>query len=199
MRVIIDIDNTLINTIATITKLYNEDFQWYSKFKPIDWHNVKTWNFEELELASREYINHYFNQPRFFREAIFMDDALEVINRLYQKRYEIIFCSMCYSPNGRGKEIFLRGLFPYAKFINVNIKEYPDKSHIDMSGAIFVDDSGENLETSNAAIKICFGDLLPWNENYDGDRCYSWLDLEHYIENLENENLEDLTEDENAN
>lgn len=185
MRIIIDIDNTTINTIATITKLYNEDFQWYSKFKPVNWKNVKTRDFEELELASREYINFYFNQPRFFREAILMDDVLEVIGRLYQRGYEIIFCSMCFSPNGRGKEIYLKSLFPYAKFINVNIKEFPDKSHIDMSGAIFVDDDGKNLETSNADIKVCFGDILPWNENYDGDRCYSWLDFETFIYDLE--------------
>ena len=194
-RIIIDIDNTLINTIATITNLYNEDFKWYSKFQPIDWHNVKTWNFEELELASRDYINHYFNQPRFFREAVLMDDVLEVIGRLYQKGYEIVFCSMCYSPNGRGKEIFLRGLFPYAKFINVNMKEYPDKRHIDMSGAIFVDDDGKNLDTSNAAIKVCFGEILPWNENYDGDRCYSWLDFEEFINDLEEGGLINDDED----
>lgn len=185
-RIIIDIDNTLINTIATITNLYNDDFKWYSKFQPVDWHNVKTWDFEELELASRDYINHYFNQPRFFREAVFMDDALEVIGRLYQKGYEIIFCSMCYSPNGKGKELFLKGLFQYAKFINVNTKEYPDKSHIDMSGnTVFLDDDSKNLETSNATIKVCFGELFPWNENYDGDRCYSWLDFEEFVNDLE--------------
>lgn len=194
-HIIIDIDNTLINTIATITNLYNEDFKFYSKFQFIDWHNVKTWDFEELELASREYINHYFNQPRFFREAVFMNNAVEVIERLYQRGYEIIFCSMCYSPNGRGKDLFLKELFPYAKFINVNIKEYPDKSHIDMSGAIFLDDDGKNLETSNAMFKVCFGELLPWNENYAGDRCCSWLDFEEFINNLEEGGL--LNDNEN--
>ena len=197
-RIIIDIDNTLINTIATITNLYNDDFKWYSKFKPVDWHDVKTWDFEELELASREYINHYFNQPRFFREVVFMNNAVEVIERLSQ-RYEIVFCSMCYSPNGRAKDAFLKEVFPHAKFINVNIKDYPDKSHIDMTGAIFIDDDGKNLETSNASIKICFGDILPWNESYESDRCYSWLDVENYIRELEeNKNiLEELTKDEN--
>lgn len=188
-RIIIDLDGTTFQTIRTIVNLYNDDFKYYSKFKPVDWHNVKTWDFEELELASMDYINHYFNQPRFFREVVFMDDAIEVIERLHQRGYEIIFCSMCYSPNGRGKELFLKGIFPYAKFINVNIKEYPDKSHIDMTNAIFIDDDGNNLETSNAAIKVCFGEILPWNENYDGDRCYSWLDFEQYVEDLEKEGL----------
>ena len=194
-RIICDIDNTLINTIATITNLYNDDFKWYSKFQHVDWHDVKTWVFEELELASRDYINHYFNQPRFFKEAVFMDNAVEVIDRLYQRGYEIVFCSMCYSPNGRGKELFLKEYFPYAKFINVNMKEYPDKSHLDMSDAIFLDDSGENLRTSNAAIKVCFGENLPWNENYDGDRCYSWLDFEEFINDLEKGGL--INDDEN--
>ena len=183
-KLFLDVDGTVINTIAIVTNLYNDDFKWYSKFKPVDWRDVKTWDFEELELASKDYINHYFNQPRFFREVVFMDNAVEVIERLSQ-RYEIVFCSMCYSPNGRAKEEFIKETFPYAKFINVNMKDYPDKSHLDLSDGIFIDDSAENLETSNAAIKVCFGEILPWNENYDGDRCYSWLDFEEFIQELE--------------
>lgn len=193
-RIIIDLDGTTLQTIRTIVNLYNEDFKYYSKFQPIDWHDVKTWDFEELELASKEYINHYFNQPRFFQNVIFMDNVVEVIERLSQ-RYEIVFCSMCYSPNGRAKEEFIKENFPYAKFINVNMKEYPDKSHLDMSDAIFIDDSAENLLTSNAAIKVCFGEILPWNENYDGDRCYSWLDFEEFIYEFEKGGITNDDED----
>lgn len=183
-KVIIDLDGTTWNLIKCITDLYNEDFQYYSKFKPIDWEDVKTWDFQELELATPEYINLYFNQPRFFERVRIMGNAKEVIGWL-SERYEIVFCSMCYSPNGRGKEKWIKENFPYAKFINVNMKEYKDKSHLDFSNAIFIDDSAHNLETSNAPIKVCFGSLYPWNESWDGDRCVDWLDFYNYILDLE--------------
>ena len=183
-KIVIDIDGTTWNLIKCITDLYNEDFSLYSKFKPIDWADVKTWDFQELELATPEYINYYFNQPRFFKKVQTMPDAREVISWL-SERYEIIFCSLCYSPNGRGKEKWIKENFPYAKFINVSMKEYQDKNHIDMSNAIFLDDAASNLEGSNAPIKVCFGSLYPWNESWDGDRCDNWLDFKHYVEELE--------------
>ena len=65
-------------------------------------------------------------------------------------------------------------------------QEYKDKSHIDMSDGIFIDDSVNNLETSNAAIKICFGDEYPWNEKWKGIRCANWHEVENYIERMVN-------------
>lgn len=183
-RIVIDLDGTVLQTIRVITNLYNEDFQYYSKFKPIDWEDVKTWDFQELELAKSEYVNLYFNQPRFFKKVQMMEHAKEVIDMLSEK-YEIVFCSMCYSPNGRGKEKWIKKHFPYAKFINVNIKTYRDKSHIDLSNSVFLDDSARNLETSNAPIKVCFGSLYPWNETWNGDKCDNWLDVYNYILDLE--------------
>ena len=183
-KVIIDLDGTTWNLIKCITDLYNEDFKYYSKFKPIDWEDVKTWDFKELELASPEYVNYYFNQPRFFKKIQLMENAKAVIGWL-SERFEIVFCSLCYSPNGKGKEKWIKENFPYAKFINVNMKEYQNKNHIDMSNAIFLDDSENNLDGSNAPIKVCFGRLYPWNESWDGDRCDNWLDFKQYIENLD--------------
>ena len=72
-KVILDIDGTTWNLIKCITDIYNEDFKFYSKFKPIDWADVKTWDFQELELATPEYINYYFNQPRFFEKVQLME------------------------------------------------------------------------------------------------------------------------------
>ena len=194
-KIVIDIDGTLWNLIRCITDLYNDDFQYYSKFQSIDWQDVKTWDFQELELATPEYINIYFNQPRFFKTVQLMPYAQEVIDRL-SERYEIIFCSLCYSPNGRGKEAYIKKYFPYAKFINVSMKEYKDKSHIDMHRAVFLDDDVKNLNTCNADIKICYGDIYPWNEEWDGDRCYNWLDFEQLIIDLEH--LEDKENEEHA-
>ena len=72
---------------------------------------------------------------------------------------------------------------PYAEYIGVNFKEYDDKSHIDMSDGIYVDDNMKNLNT-NAIENICFGDLYEWNKCWNGKRCFNWTDLENYIKEV---------------
>lgn len=72
-------------------------------------------------------------------------------------------------------------------FIGVDFKDYDDKSHVDMSDGIFVEDTYDNLLTSNAKYKIVFGEQYPWNienevyrsmesgESYV--RCLDWMEL----------------------
>lgn len=105
-----------------------------------------------------------------------MDWSKEVLNKLKDK-YEITIISSGYSPNLIGKELWINKHLPYCKFIGVNLKKYKDKSHIDMSDGIFIDDSANNLITSSAKKKICFGELYPWNEKWDRTRCFNWIDI----------------------
>ena len=87
-----------------------------------------------------------------------------------------------YSPNLKAKEIWVNENLPYCQFIGVNLKEYSDKSHIDMGkNSIFIDDSSHNLTTSSAEYKVCFGDIYDWNKDWDGKRCYNWSDVRDYI------------------
>lgn len=179
-KLYVDFDGTIVNTINAIVSLYNEDFKYYKDYKYIEWINVNTLNFSECNCATPDYINTYFNQQRFYDNLNFMDSAKEVLGRL-SKTYEIIIVSMGYSPNLKGKEIWIKENIPYAKFIGVNFKEHNDKSHIDMSdGVIYLDDNEKNLYT-NAKENICFGDLYKWNENWKGKRFYNWIDLEKYL------------------
>lgn len=97
------------------------------------------------------------------------------------EHYKIVFVSHGQQPNLVQKKELLRGIFPFAKFIGVNWNEYKDKSHIDMSDGIFIDDSAKNLITSNAEECICFGDEYEWNEKWNGKRISNWCDLEKYL------------------
>lgn len=180
-KIVLDFDGCISNTIATICSLYNEDFQYYKKFVPVNWWEVNTWDFKECTCATPEYINIYFNQPRFFERLEYMDWAEKILDKL-KDEYEITIVSSGYSPNLKAKEIWINEHLPFCKFIGVNMKEYNDKSHVDMSGSIFIDDSVHNLVTSNAAIKICFGDVYPWNENWDGIRCANWHEVDNFLE-----------------
>ena len=110
-----------------------------------------------------------------------MDWAKEILDEL-KDNYDITIVSSGYSPNLRAKEIWIRKNLPYCDFIGVNLKEYKDKSHVDMSSdVIFIDDSANNLITSNAKLKICFGDKYPWNKDWTGIRCANWNDVHNFL------------------
>lgn len=111
-----------------------------------------------------------------------MDNAKEVINRL-KDRYEIVIVSMGNCPNLVAKEIWIKEHLSYAKFIGVDFSEYDDKSHINMSDGLYIDDNEKNLNT-NAIENICFGDVYEWNMRWNGKRCFNWTDLEKYIEEV---------------
>ena len=179
-KLYIDVDNTFIDTIRCITNLYNEDFSAYPKYKFVHPCQMNTWGFEELKLADKDYINMYFNQPRFFKNVGFMDNAKEVIGRL-KEHFDITFVSMGDYANLHLKGKWLKENVPYAKFIGLNTETYYDKSSIDMSNGILIDDTAKMLETSNAATKICFGDDYPWNESSNFHRCRNWCDVERYL------------------
>lgn len=180
MKIFCDFDNTIVNTIATITSLYNEDFKFYDEFLPIKWWEVNSWEFKECNCCTREYINTYFNQPRFFNKLTYMDWAKETLEEL-KNEYEIIIVSMGDTPNLKLKKLWIKENLPYCKFVGVNFKDGNDKSSIDMSEGILLDDSSKNLSTSNVLINVCFGDVCSWNEDWNGIRCNNWNDFKKFL------------------
>ena len=86
-----------------------------------------------------------------------------------------------YSPNLKQKESYIKEWFPFAEFIGVNLKEYSDKAHIDMSDGLFIDDSAKNLITSNAKENICFGEIYSWNKEWTGKRMNNWYEIQQYL------------------
>lgn len=75
----------------------------------------------------------------------------------------------------------------------MNLKEYQDKSCVDMSGGIFIDDKLSNLDTSNAKEKILFGKEYPWNkDNTKYTRVMNWMHLIKYIKSLEHVDVKEI-------
>jgi 5'(3')-deoxyribonucleotidase len=122
-------------------------------------------------------VDNYFNDVRFFDNLEYMDNAYEVLNRL-KENYAIYCVSMGNTVNLALKNTWLRKNLPFVEFIGCNFNEVEDKRHIDMSGGILIDDVVKNLETSNADVKLLFGDEYQWNDKWDGIRCYNWYDVE---------------------
>lgn len=173
-------------------ELYNEDFCAYKDFNHIHPKNIKTYNFDECNCANKYIINSYFNAPRFFERLDFIDDYVEESIRLFLKNgFNISIVSHGFSPNLKLKEKWIEDYIQTlcdseslgkVEFIGVNRKKESDKSCVDMSDGIFVDDNVGNLITSNARHKIIFGKTYPWNEGDHGyTRCENWYDLYNYV------------------
>lgn len=167
--------------------MYDEDFNRYKKYRRIDWTDIDTWEFKELECAKREYINTYFNQERLFNRLEFIDNAFEVLIELYKEGYDLTICTLGFSPNLSLKKDWCDKHLPFIKQEFINLKEHKDKSHIDMSNAFFIDDNSKLLNNSNARTKICFGDVAGWNRDWQGLRCHNWHDVKRILKVYEGE------------
>lgn len=182
----VDLDGVVYDTVATICALYNADFQYYDSFQQIDPNQVMSWDFDELRLTNREYINHYFGQPRFFNQLIYVSLSLYYLHKLISDNYKIIFVSKGGLPNIRLKEQWINNYFPTCKLIGVPL--HHSKGEIDMSDGILIDDEYRNLNVCNAIHKICFGDTYEWNKDWNGIRCKNWLDTYKKIKEVCSEN-----------
>lgn len=180
-----DLDGVVFNTISTIVNMYNDDYKAYPEFKQINPVDIHTWDFKECKCTTSNIIDFYFCTPRFFDNLILMKHA-DTILLLSSYIFEIILVSLGDVPNLKLKEKWISKHIPYAKFIGVDSNKYDDKSHIDMTDGIFIDDSTKNLRTSNAKYKILFGEYYPWNQDDNGFvRCLDWIDTYREITRIE--------------
>lgn len=176
-KLFVDADGVIFNTIKCICDMYNDDFKYFKKYRYVNWTDIDSWEFTELNCASPDYINMYFNQPRFFRVVETIPGAMETLF-LLSKNYDIYIVSHGYPANLRLKETWFRTHMPFIQgFIGVSLKKHKDKSNVNMSGGIFIDDVEDNLMTSNADKKYIFGDIYPWNEKSQYERLYNWTDV----------------------
>ena len=192
-RLIVDFDNVLVDSTQAIVDLYNEDFQYYNGFKAVRACDMHTYGFKELTLASEEYVNHLWNRPRFFSRLKPMPYAREILEVL-TIWYGIEVATLGFSPSLKQKSYDINHKFPnIIKKINlINFKEFKDKSHLDMTNAVFIDDQANNLVSSNAVRKICFGDVEEWNSNWSGERCYNWHDVLNALNYTNDESIMEL-------
>lgn len=188
-KLFLDFDNTIIDTIAAVVSLYNEDYVNHNGFVAINPKDVTSWEFTECNLATYEEIDRYFGDERFFQRVKLYPSTGQVLRSL-SHRYDITIVSHVYANNLKLKEEWVKDkLFKEifdnscnAEFIGVDWETHNDKSHVDMSNSIFVDDSIRNLETSSAKYKILYGEYMDWNNtNIEFIRCKNWLDLNNQI------------------
>lgn len=184
-KLFLDFDGTIADSIKTYCNVYNALYTQKSGFKEADYNKVNRYDLkDECHLVNHQ--EEIFSNEEFFKHLELMPDAKEVIERLASK-YEIIICSLGTLDNISYKSRWIKDNLPFIQHVilisNVvgagGIKT--DKSTINMKDSIFIDDHADNLFSTNAKHKICFGKEYSWNESWTGERCFNWREVEDLL------------------
>lgn len=160
----LDFDDTICLTSKQFVKLANKKYK-----KEEDWNNINRWDFKDLypEITNND-IDNIFSSEDFFVDLELCENCLDVINSI-KNLVNIHIATIGTDKNLKNKMKWIKENlnidFNFNGILDTGIN---DKSSIDMSGAIFVDDRADNLRSSNANIKILY-------KNYHN---YSWQQIE---------------------
>lgn len=188
-KIFVDFDCTIADSVKTYCNVYNKLYAQRDGFKRADYNKVNRYDLkDECHLVGHQ--EEIFSNEEFFKHLELMPDAKEVIERLGTK-YEIIICSLGTLDNISCKARWIKDNLPFIKNVILisnsvgasGIKT--DKSAVDMKDSIFIDDHADNLFSTNAKYKICFGKEYSWNESWVGQRCLSWKEVENLIREIQ--------------
>lgn len=160
----LDFDDTICLTSKQFVKLANKKYK-----KEENWNNINRWDFKDLypEITNND-IDNIFSSEDFFVDLELCENCLDVINSI-KNLVNIHIATIGTDKNLKNKMKWIKENlnvdFNFNGILDAGIN---DKSSIDMSGAIFVDDRTDNLRSSNANIKILY-------KNYHN---YSWQQIE---------------------
>jgi len=186
IKFFIDVDNVIINSTKAVCEWFEDKYYWTIRSgltNTPNWKNVKEWDFQdEMPTMTKEDIEDVFSSNKFFKFAEFFPNVKEVITELINdKRFEVIFCSIGTVKNISNKMKFLEKHFPNATQLMIKNGVIMDKSLVNMSESIFLDDNISNLRSSNSLVKICFtyDNKLDksWNSGWRGKCVCNWNDL----------------------
>lgn len=185
LKLFIDFDDTIIETMRTYCRVYNFLYQFNKNYKFADYTKVTQWDFSDVCPLTIEDPNEIFESPLFFNTATLQPNANEILKEL-NKKYELYIVTIGTPRNIELKARWIGKRLPFIDNLillyNKEIKM--DKSIIDMSGGILIDDHINNLHSSNAQMKVCFngsGRELPWNKNWKGIMVNTWIELEDVL------------------
>ena len=178
IKLFIDVDGVITNTIKKFCEIYNQKYSKHPDFTFSDCTKVREWNFTDQGplIKSVDEVNEFFDLPEFYYKAAYIDGAIDSINKLSNK-YDISIVTMGSPINLAYKYEALKRKIPIMRYYGIDISKHTDKRKVDMSDGIFIDDVSKNLITSNADKKICFGEPMPWNDDWCDERCFNWTEV----------------------
>lgn len=180
-----DFDLTIINSAKAYCLTYNELFQNHPDFVPADYTQCHDYDLRKIAPLSQD-IYYIFGHEKFFKYCEFINSNTKKVLKELSEEYNIKICTIGNPTNIAHKILWIAENLPFIKFIiplvdnsRNNITKM-DKSCINMKNGIIIDDHIDNLKSSNASKKICFGDY-GWNKHWKGLKCNDYDDIENLL------------------
>ena len=181
-EIFVDFDETIVNSLKEICKIYNNKYNLHS-----NWKNSKLWSLkDECPLFNAGEVEDLFSSDSFFRNLTLKEGAFEVLTEL-SNDYPITIVSIGTTQNLSKKEKFINEKLPFvSKSVLIPVEKNKlimDKSSVDMSNGILIDDVEDNLFSSNATMQILYENIpkAEWNSKWTGERINDWYDFYKYF------------------
>lgn len=178
-----DFDSTIVNTHQAVLDLY----RYYTNDYSTNIDDTVEWSMKKVcRLWDEERIQEVFKDPMLFEFMKPLDNAIEVLKDIVERRHYVVISSL-HKPEGIPYKI--AWIEKHMPFINeVDIKPIYDtsgvldKSHI--RGDVMLDDRPDCLESSACQFKICFGNYS-WNQLWSRMRVYDWKEFAILFDEME--------------
>jgi len=177
MPLILDVDDSIINSTQSFAECYNLLYKNHTDFAEADWTKCNKYDLSDIAPLQTDPLE-IFSSKLFFELVKPFPNAVEVLEAL-TKHFDIYLCSIGTSQNIKLKLDYIEKTFPFIENILPIVNKHciMNKSMINMENKIFIDNVASNLFSSNASIKMCYGEVKSWNEEWKGRRCSDMLDM----------------------
>lgn len=160
----IDFDSTIVDSSRAVIDVLNKYCIKEKEHKIKETHTLE-WNF--TDIVPKKYqvlIPSIFETPMFFKELKLFDGVYETLEEI-SKYTRVVIVSIGTRLNIKQKMDWIETHLPFVEFIPIIKKQenlVMNKSIINMSNGIMIDDHEDNLYSCNADIKVCYA-----NNGYD--------------------------------
>lgn len=174
LRIILDCDGVLADTVKKVLLLYNNEYG--LNFKRED---IVTWDMCKIQKPGTN-LTKYFTQKGFFRNLEPMKDAQKYAKALKEDGHELFVATASPLEGLEDKLIWLRENYEFIPQQNIIFAERKDL----LSADIILDDGLHNLVNSQCRFKVVFDQ--PWNrEDNNFLRVYNWEEFYRLVCQIE--------------
>jgi 5'(3')-deoxyribonucleotidase len=174
MKIGLDIDSVLLNTIKSYLEIYNAKYKKDAKFK-----DIIEFNFGPLLGLDKPKMYEIFEEIDFSKTELMDSYIPEVIDYFKGMGYQIDLITASSPKNIEAKcERLIYFGINFDKVINIDVHS-GNKGIYAKDYSFIVDDSAEQLESiaKNGGNAICY--TQPWNKKWQGKRINNFLQLKN--------------------
>ncbi len=173
LTIMVDIDGILNTLDTTVLEVYNEDSGDNLRPEAITEYHIEKF----VKPEHRENFKNYFLDKRVWRRIELVKYACEVLNKLWDEGYNLIFVTKTECENMVKKRNWLNRNFPFMGADNIRKRLYSAPKKQLIRADIAIDDGLFNLIGDRTYYSICFD--KPYNQTDELIPCftrvYDWL------------------------